>query len=116
MVSVLFEGFHVKDGEARIAEPLRITIEGHCGFDAKGSDVVCAGISALAQTSVLAVSRVARLRQRIDQRNGYLSSEIDLRGARDEQVLALKTILATLVVGLEEIEKVNPGGVAMSFA
>jgi uncharacterized protein YsxB (DUF464 family) len=116
VVRVLFDGFHMEEGRARVTAPLRITIEGHCGFDAKGSDVVCAGVSALAQTALLAVGRVAGLRQRLDQGDGYLSTEIELGGADDEQMLALKAILATLVVGLAEIEKINPGNVAMSFA
>jgi hypothetical protein len=93
---------------------VQITVEGHSGKGRKGNDVACAGISAIAQTAVVGISRVAGLRQRITQREGYLDSVVETSGDRGKTE-ALRVIIATMVAGLTELEKTYPGSMQMKF-
>jgi uncharacterized protein len=39
---------------------MNIEIEGHANFDKHGSDIVCAGVSAISQTAVLGLMEMAK--------------------------------------------------------
>ncbi len=93
---------------------VQITVEGHSGKGRKGNDIACAGISAIAQTAVVGISRVAGLSQRITQREGYLDSVVE-PGGDGEKIEALRVIIATMVAGLTELEKAYPGSMKMVF-
>lgn len=95
-------------------QPVIVRVDGHSGFGKKGGDVVCAGISAIVQTAVIAVTRVAGLRQDVIQRDGYLESKIGVPVSTLERD-ALRIILHTMVIGVEEIEKAYPGSVKIEL-
>ena len=94
---------------------ISITIEGHSGFGEKGSDIVCSAISAVAQTCIVAIARVAKIHQKIEQRDGYLKSTISTKGVRSSRRIALRTILSTMMVGLREIMDNYPDSVEIIF-
>mgnify|MGYP002154985769 CR=1 FL=1 len=89
-------------------------VEGHAGGGRRGDDVVCAGVSAIVQTAVIAVSRVAGASQDLIQREGYLATRI--RPPEDhEAAFAVSVILRSMILGLGEIVSQYPEHVSISF-
>ena len=96
------EIYEEKDG--RISA---FSVHGHSGTAPKGRDIVCAGVSALAQTALLGLGR--HLHRDIDfhiDPSGDL--RLKLREAPDDFT---ETILRTMRMGIEEIEKLYPDAV-----
>ena len=84
-------------------------VHGHSGTASKGQDIVCAGISALAQTALLGISE--HLHRSVDfriQPSGDLRME--LKGEPDDLTQA---ILETMRLGFAEIARANPNAVRM---
>ncbi|HPI15068.1 MAG TPA: ribosomal-processing cysteine protease Prp [Spirochaetota bacterium] len=94
---------------------LMLRVEGHSGFGASGNDVVCAGISAITQTALVAITKVAGIRQDLDHGEGFLESRIELDGLDESRRNSLNVIIDTMLAGLEEIEKENPGSLSISI-
>ena len=85
------------------------SVRGHSGTAPKGRDIVCAGVSALAQTALLGLGR--HLHRDIDYHidpSGDL--RMKLREAPDDFTEA---ILRTMRLGLENIEKISPDAVRL---
>ncbi len=82
----------------------RIYAEGHSGYAPEGSDIVCAGVSALMQTleigfsDVLAISPLSS----VDERRGYLSLEVPHADERTE------ILFQTIIGGLRAMEESYP--------
>jgi uncharacterized protein YsxB (DUF464 family) len=91
-------------------------IKGHAELGIKGNDIVCAAVSALVQTSVIAIERVARIRQRIKQEEGFLRSVIDIKHVNAGRLEALRIILTTMILGLEEIIRAYPERVKIYYS
>ena len=49
------------------------TIEGHSGFAAEGSDIVCAAVSSAAYMAANTITEILRLQDTSVQRDGYLT-------------------------------------------
>lgn len=92
-----------------------ISVEGHSGKGKKGEDIVCAGVSAIVQTCILAVTKIAKIRQKITQTEGYIKSTIDVSSAGKINIINLKAILGTTVIGLKEIKKNYPDSIEIIF-
>lgn len=81
-------------------------VTGHANAAAHGKDIVCAAISALTQTALLGIGK-------------YLNREVDFviaSGKLDVKLLAepdelTDAIFETMILGLVEIENINPKGV-----
>ncbi len=100
----MIEAEFIEERDGRISA---FSVHGHSGTAPKGRDIVCAGISALAQTALLGLGR--HLHREIDYNidpSGDL--RMKLRGAPDDLTEA---ILRTLRMGIEEIGKVYPDAV-----
>lgn len=69
MITVTIE----RSGSGRI---LRFQVSGHAGYAAAGSDIVCAGVSAVAIGSVNAVEKLTGIELKADVRDGWLSAEL----------------------------------------
>jgi uncharacterized protein YsxB (DUF464 family) len=89
-------------------EEIRIRVEGHSGFGSRGNDLVCAGISAVVQSAIVGIDRVAKLRQRLVQRDGFLETAVTVRGLSPGGDAALKVIIHTMIMGLAEIARNYP--------
>lgn len=88
--------------------PTGFTVSGHAGCGPRGSDIVCAAVSALTDTTVLSLERLAGVAARVTAESGFLSCDLpaDLAGeARERSAL----LLESLVLGLEEIARAYPG-------
>ena len=84
-------------------------VHGHSGTAPKGRDIVCAGISALAQTALLGIGE--HLHRPVDfqiKPSGDL--RMKLRGEPDDLTQA---ILETMRLGFVEIARANPNAVQL---
>lgn len=86
-----------------------LSVEGHAGAGVYGEDIVCAGISALAQSVILGLAK--HLQRDIDYavKPGYLS--VELKDKPDE---LSEAVFAVAILGFTEIEKSNPKNVSLS--
>ena len=83
---------------------------GHAGYASRGSDIVCAAISALTQYTANGISEVIKAPAdgRMDEDTGYLSVRI-LPSASLKQLTDAQILLKTLKMTLTEISKDYPG-------
>lgn len=101
--------------KAGSGEYIILKATGHAGFGAKNTDIVCAGISAIIQTSVAAITKVANINQKIKQKDGFLESKIKLSKLEPEAINNLFVIINTMLAGLEEILKIYPEALKLYF-
>lgn len=83
-------------------------VEGHACFGAYGTDIVCAGVSAIAQTALLGLQDVLGDAVESEMREGYLRVRIDPKRAVEE---GPRAVLRSLEMGLRAIERSYPGTV-----
>lgn len=84
-------------------------VTGHANTAPHGQDIVCAGVSALTQTAILGIAKHLQRKITYDVKNGNL--ELNLLGNPDELTDA---IFETMLLGLVEIEKINPKNIKIS--
>ncbi len=79
-------------------------ISGHSGYSESGSDIVCAGVSALAQTALMGLVELLKLEPsyRIDEATGLLRLDLP------ESTADAQLILKTMELGLSSIQKQYP--------
>ncbi len=107
-----------KDGsvlKAGSGKKIIIKAAGHAGFGKKDNDVVCAGISAIIQTAVAAITKVAGISQKIKQKDGFLESAIRVDNLASADLNTLLVILDTMLTGLEEIIRLYPEALSIDF-
>ena len=90
-----------EDGAGRI---ISFRINGHAGYASSGEDIVCAAVSALAQTAVLGLSCYLAAKPLVVLRDGLLTCTLPpmLTAVEGEQA---EVILRTMYLGLTEIER-----------
>lgn len=89
----------VRDKDGFIWE---FTVKGHAGFSERGSDVVCAAVSAIAQTTLGALEELAGIKT-FTIRSGNVKCHIPLEVSNEEK-LKIKIILETMVIGFKQIK------------
>ena len=77
--------------------------KGHAGAGPRGNDIVCAAVSVLTDSVFLGLDRHLKREMEWDADSGDIS--VRLKDAPDEMTEA---ILATMVLGLTEIQKLYP--------
>jgi uncharacterized protein YsxB (DUF464 family) len=87
------------------------TVEGHAGFAKHGKDIVCAGVSAIAQAALFGLKDILGDAVKSEISPGYLQVSVDERHASEE---GPKAIFRTLELGLKAIEHSYPGAVELS--
>lgn len=97
------------------------SITGHARYAGHGSDIVCAGVSAVAQTAVLGLRQVAGIPVQVDEGPGKLECLVgDHQPEPGENAEAIRqkaqAILEAMVIGLRDIEKDYPKHVRVSEA
>jgi len=102
MISITI--FRTADGEIS-----GVSVQGHSGTADRGSDIVCAGISSLAQTALLGIGK--HLHRDVDYKVASGDLWMKLKGEPDELTEA---ILETMLLGLTEIAEGNPRAVRIS--
>lgn len=78
-------------------------ILGHSGTAPKGSDIFCAGVSALSQSAYLCLAKHLKCEVEFTHASGNL--RVRLKEAPNELTEA---VFQTMLLGLIEIEKLNP--------
>lgn len=84
-----------------------LKITGHAGYADFGEDIVCAGASALAETSVLGLVKVAGINPVVASKSGYFSLKFPDNMPESSLEKAL-CIVETLCLGLEDMAKSYP--------
>ncbi len=83
---------------------VRIESRGHAGYADQGSDVVCAGVSALLQGAALGVLKVAGVKARyeVNEKEGALLLELP-KGMTEEEKRDCRVILRTLYESVSDL-------------
>jgi uncharacterized protein YsxB (DUF464 family) len=85
---------------------IAVEAKGHTGFDQSGRDIVCAAVSAIVQTALLALDKVAHAATEKTEREGYLRCKIT---SSDSKTLDTSDIiLKAMKVGLQDISSGYP--------
>ena len=90
--------------------------EGHSGYAESGADIVCAGVSALTQSTLNGLQNVlkAPVMFEIDDKMGLLEAKL-MPEATHTQVKEAQLLLQTLLQGLQAIERSYPRNVRIFF-
>lgn len=97
----------------------KYNVSGHAGYDAKGKDIVCAAVSALAQTALISLVEVCDIEEKkieyfIDEEKGVLDVnipkiiDIDIRNK-------VEVVLRTLETGIKLIQKSYPEFIILEY-
>ncbi len=79
-----------------------ISASGHSGYAERGFDIVCSGISALLQTAVIGISRLAYSEKLLRRKDGFMSIQIpDALSYEDD--LKVQFLIGTIVKALGEL-------------
>ena len=90
--------------------------EGHTGYAEQGSDIVCAAVSALTQSTLNGLRSVIRVPVMYDIDDQAALLEARLTPEADEaQVAQAQILLKTLLEGLQAIERSYPRNVRIFF-
>lgn len=81
-----------------------LTLDGHTGYGVEGEDIVCAGVSSIAQTAVLGVFSVAGVDAEFerDEDRGYMHLVIPF-DISEKQKEKCNIILQTAILGLADL-------------
>lgn len=92
---------------------LGLSVSGHSHLRPRGDDIICSAISALSQTAIPALERVAGVRADWRRAEGRLVCKLppDLR---PEEMEAAQAVLQTVVIGIETIARQYPRHVTVS--
>jgi len=94
-------------------------VEGHAGYSTKGNDIVCAAVSMLAQTILIALNEVGKIDEEdidytIDEEKGILNVVIP-RDLSKEQLNIVDTIFKTMEVGIKSLIDSYPEYIALKY-
>ena len=105
--------FHKKDHEL-----VSFEMTGHAGFGEYGEDIVCAGVSALAITTVNSIEKLGGYQPIVDVdevEGGYLYLEV-VRDVTKVQAQTTQILLNSLLLGLEDIQSEYQDFLAVTVA
>ncbi len=78
------------------------TVQGHSGYAEEGSDIVCAGVSAIAQTALIGLIEVLGTKTESIVEDGFLSAWVSDPDEKTE------IVLRTMLAGLKSLEEEYP--------
>ena len=91
-------------------------VEGHSGYAESGSDIVCAAISALTQTTLNGLKNVLKAPVMFDQDDdGAFIEAILTPEASEDQIWQAQLLLVTLLEGLQAIQRGYPRNLRIIF-
>ena len=103
------EGTVEKHGKQKKVVTFKFTLTGHADAGPYGSDIVCAGVSALAISTVNGIASLAGFEPIVEmneEEGGYLYTEVT-SGMTQEQNNIAEILLENLLLGLQSIEAEN---------
>ena len=95
------------------------SLEGHTGYGMEGQDILCAAISILSQTALIALNEVCNINQdridyRIDEQEGFLSvsipTDINYETMKNTQI-----VFRTMEVGIKSLIEVYPDYITLEY-
>lgn len=89
-------------------------VSGHSGYEDRGRDIVCAGVSAIAQTAAVGLCHHLSTAPVWQQKEGYLKVKLRTPLKRDE-AQAAQVILKTMQLGIEALSESYPEYVAVEY-
>lgn len=90
--------------KARKGKITGFKVTGHSGYDTRGKDIVCSAVSALTQTALLGLLKVAEVDVDYKIDEGYLECSLAGRLTDSERIMA-DAIFGTLYEGLKSIKE-----------
>ncbi len=94
--------------------PVGFELAGHAEQGAYGEDIVCAGISAIAQTALLGVTDVLKLDAAIALEEGHMRSELSRETAPEDRDKAA-VVFNTMIAGLTSLQQAYPKSLKFSY-
>lgn len=85
-------------------------ISGHAKYAEYGKDIICAGVSALVETAILGLEKIACLEPKIVKKSGYVSIIIP-EDSLEDSLQKANIILETIYLGLEDMSKSYPDNI-----
>ncbi len=97
----------------------RYNITGHAGYDVEGKDIVCAAVSMLGQTTLLALVKVCNIGEEkigylMDDKKGILDVKIPTELDKDTRN-KVETVFRTFEVGIQSIVENYPEYVTLKY-
>jgi|SRR5699024_3955269 len=94
-------------------------VEGHANYREYGEDIVCAAVSMLSQTTLLALNEVCKIDEEdldftIDDEIGYLEVNLPQNLDKDQAIKA-ETVLRTFEVGIKSIRETYPKYITLKY-
>lgn len=94
-------------------------VEGHAGYAESGNDIVCAAVSMLTQTTLIALNEVAEIDEKyieykIDEEKGILEVSIP-KDLPNEKLNIANTILKTMEVGVKALIDSYPKYITLKY-
>lgn len=86
---------------------LGFSVRGHSDFSSRGSDIVCAAISVLSQTAVLALTEVAGTDPLYEKKDGLLECRVS-QDIDPQKLQTCQVIFKTMLLGIENIAEQYP--------
>lgn len=90
--------------KAQDGEITGFKVTGHSGYDARGKDIVCSAVSALAQTALLGLLKVAEVDVDYKIDEGYLKCSLN-NTETDKKRVMCDAIFGTMYEGLKSIKE-----------
>ena len=90
--------------KARKGEITGFKVTGHSGYGTHGKDIVCSGVSVLAQTALMGLMKVAEAEVTYKIDEGYLECNLISAGS-DRKRIMCEAILETMHEGLKSIKE-----------
>ncbi|GAB6088050.1 ribosomal-processing cysteine protease Prp [Alkaliphilus crotonatoxidans] len=81
---------------------IRYEISGHANAADHGEDIVCAAISVLSQTTLLALHEIVKIETNYQVRSGFLSCELP-KMMSQEQRQQTELLLETMILGIRNL-------------
>lgn len=94
--------------------PVGFELAGHAGQGAYGEDIVCAGISAIAETALMGITDVLHLDAAWSQEEGALRCELS-RDTAGEDLEKAAVVFNTMIAGLRSIQEAYPKSLKFSY-
>lgn len=91
--------------------PTGFRVTGHSGFERRGRDVVCAGVSAASHMAFVGLVDVLGEEVRFEKDDGYMTVTVPLSAASRPEVRAL---LRAFELEIQAIERSYPGTVELA--
>ena len=90
-------------------------VHGHAGHGARGTDIVCAAVSAISQTAVLGLETRLGIQSRVVAGSGSLNCRVP-EGLDPAAAVRVQDVLETMCLGLRAIAAGYPQRVAVTEA